>query len=251
MESALFPDRHASREAPGTLADSVFDHLLQAIQSGRLAPGEVLNEVALAQELGGSRGPVREAIRRLQGVQLVEREAYLRARVVELTASAARELFEMREALEGMACRLAAQRMSSGEIEALEQALEAARAARLKGAGRRQREAPPAFDFHERIALASGNARIHATLTGDLRHLLSLYRVRSGAVPNRKDNAFAEHWQVLRAIRARDAELAESLMRSHVRRAAEQLFRELPDGPAESPLEPRLQTIDEAIEAPT
>lgn len=247
MDAALFPDRHAARDVPGTLADSVFDHLLQAIQSGRLASGEVLNEVALAQELGVSRGPVREAIRRLQGVQLVEREAYLRARVVELNAATARELFEMREALEGMACRLAAQRMSESEIDSLERDLEAARAARLKDQGRR-RSPVTGFDFHERIALASGNARIHATLTGDLHHLLSLYRVRSGLVPHRKDNAFAEHWQVVRAIRARDGELAESLMRSHVRRAAEQLFRELPDGPRDRPLErPRPATESQTV----
>jgi DNA-binding GntR family transcriptional regulator len=228
MQTETQADRLSEHPGAGTLADSVFDHLLHAIHAGDLAPGAVLNEVALAQSLGVSRGPVREAIRRLQGVQLVEREAYLRARVVELTASAARELFEMREALEGMACRLAALRMSEDEIAQLGDALESARAARLAGSSRRAR-AVQTFDFHERIALASGNARIHSMLTGDLRHLLRLYRVRSGAVPNRKDNAFAEHWQVLRAIRARDAELAESLMRSHVRRAAEQLFRELPD----------------------
>jgi DNA-binding GntR family transcriptional regulator len=215
------------RPTGGTLSDSVFDHLLQAIHAGHLAPGAVLNEVALAQELGVSRGPVREAIRRLQGVQLVEREAYLRARVVELTASAALELFEMREALEGMACRLAALRMSEADIAQLDVDLQAAREAGKRSSGRKALAAD-AFDFHDRIAIASGNSRIHAMLAGDLRHLLRLYRVRSGAVPHRKDNAFAEHWQVMRAIRARDADLAESLMRSHVRRAAEQLFRELP-----------------------
>ena len=228
MQTESQVHRRPEPPASATLADSVFDHLLNAIHAGELAPGAVLNEVALAQSLGVSRGPVREAIRRLQGVQLVEREAYLRARVVELTASAARELFEMREALEGMAGRLAALRMTEAEIYQLGDALESARADRRTGASRRTRAAQ-AFDFHERIARASGNARIHAMLTGDLHHLLRLYRVRSGAVPHRKDNAFAEHWQVLRAIRARDADLAESLMRSHVRRAAEQLFRELPD----------------------
>jgi DNA-binding GntR family transcriptional regulator len=227
MRTEMNPPHAGDRPSGGTLSDSVFEHLLQAIHSGQLAPGAVLNEVALAQELGVSRGPVREAVRRLQGVQLVEREAYLRARVVELTASAARELFEMREALEGMACRLAALRMSEDDIDRLAADLEAARALRKSSSGRRARSAG-SFDFHDRIAVASRNSRIHSMLAGDLRHLLRLYRIRSGAVPHRKDNAFAEHWQVLRAIRARDADLAESLMRSHVRRAAEQLFRELP-----------------------
>jgi DNA-binding GntR family transcriptional regulator len=225
-----FAQPTVARPAAGTLSDSVFEHLLQSIYSGRLGPGAVLNEVALATELGVSRGPVREAIRRLQGVQLVEREAYLRARVVELTASVARELFEMREALEGMAGRLAASRMTESEIEALSKDLDDARRQRKAGGVRAARRVS-AFDFHERLAVASGNSRIHAMLMGDLRHLLRLYRVRSGAVPHRKDLAFEEHWQVLRAIRARDADLAESLMRAHVRRAAEQLFRELPERP--------------------
>jgi len=171
---------------------------------------------------------VREAIRRLQGVQLVERVAYLRARVIELTASAARELFEMREALEGMACRLAALRMGDADIERLSDDLEAARATDQAYPDQRIRTSTR-FDFHNRIAIASGNSRIHAMLAGDLRHLLRLYRLRSGAIPHRKDHAFTEHWQVVRAIRARDADLAESLMRSHVRRAAEQLFEELPE----------------------
>jgi DNA-binding GntR family transcriptional regulator len=117
--------------------------------------------------------------------------------------------------------------MTEDEIDRLGADLEAARALRRSGSARRVRSAG-SFDFHDRIAIASGNSRIHSMLAGDLRHLLRLYRVRSGAIPHRKDNAFAEHWQVLRAIRARDADLAESLMRSHVRRAAEQLFRELP-----------------------
>ena len=228
MPSEKTSIRETERPTSGTLSDGVFDHLLRAIHAGQLAPGAVLNEVAIAQELGVSRGPVREAIRRLQGVQLVERVAYLRARVIELTASAARELFEMREALEGMACRLAALRMGDADIERLSDDLEAARATDQAYPDQRIRTSTR-FDFHNRIAIASGNSRIHAMLAGDLRHLLRLYRLRSGAIPHRKDHAFTEHWQVVRAIRARDADLAESLMRSHVRRAAEQLFEELPE----------------------
>jgi DNA-binding GntR family transcriptional regulator len=55
-----------------------------------------------------------------------------------------------------------------------------------------------------------------------------MYRGRSGAVPERKSQAYAEHWQIVRALKARDGELAESLMRSHVARASDHLFANLP-----------------------
>ena len=102
--------------AEGPLAETIFRSLLKQIYDGRLAAGALLNEAALAEEYRVSRGPVREAIRRLQGFQLVTREPYLRARVVQLTPDFVRQLYEVRMALEGMACNLAAQRMSDEEL---------------------------------------------------------------------------------------------------------------------------------------
>lgn len=216
-------------DASGPLADVVFDQVLDAIYQGRLAPGSVINEVALAQEFGVSRGPVREAVRRLQGIQLVTREPYFKARVVTLSAESALELFQMRMALEGVACNLATRRMSDEEIAQLLVELEQDRQRRLE-ATNGDASAPRVFDFHERIVLASGNTRIINALCGDLYHLLRVYRRHSGTVLERKDDAYAEHWQILRAIRARDAELAESLMRSHIERAAKHLFEHLAEG---------------------
>lgn len=201
-----------------TLSDTLFQRTLGAIHSGELPPGAEVNEAVLAEQFGVSRGPVREAVRRLQGIGLVSREPYMRATVVSLTPAQVRELFEMREALEGMACRLAAQRMSDADLDRFATDLDAARAARLAGRPSGARAAD--FDFHERIICGSGNARIAASLCGDLYHLLRLYRRRSGAVRERGDEAHAEHWQILRALRARDGELAESLMRAHVARAS-------------------------------
>lgn len=216
-------------DASVPLADVVFDQVLDAIYQGRLAPGSVINEVALAQEFGVSRGPVREAVRRLQGIQLVTREPYIKARVVTLSAESALELFQMRMALEGVACNLATRRMSDDEIAQLLVEMEQDRQRRLDAANG-SASAPRVFDFHERIVLASGNTRIINALCGDLYHLLRVYRRHSGTVLERKDDAYAEHWQILRAIRARDAELAESLMRSHIERAARHLFEHLAEG---------------------
>ncbi|WP_232467989.1 GntR family transcriptional regulator [Bordetella genomosp. 13] len=215
-------------DSEGPLANQVFDHLLDAIYQGRLLPGSVVNEVALAQEFGVSRGPVREAVRRLQGIQLITREPYLKARVVSLSAESALELFQMRMALEGMACNLATRYMSDDEIAVLLSELEQDRHSQILGEGNAR---PRIFDFHERIVRASRNQRIINTLCGDLYHLLRIYRRHSGTVLERKDDAYAEHWQILRAIKARDATLAESLMRSHIERAANHLFENLMDEP--------------------
>lgn len=203
-----------------SLGDGIFERILLRIQSGAFPPGLVLNESALATEFGVSRGPVREAIRRLQGIQLVSRESYLKARVVTLTPKAVAELFQMREALEGYACRLAAERMRDAEIEALAGDLE-----RHRQAADASGDAPdfPAPDFHMRIVQASGNERIIEALCGDLYHLLRAYRRQSGSSGGRRPHAHREHWEILRAIRARDPDLSESLMRSHIARAMHHL----------------------------
>jgi DNA-binding GntR family transcriptional regulator len=224
MTIAPTPPRDDPESAALPLADNVFEVLLSRIYDGVLAPGAVVNEAALAEEFSISRGPVREAIRRLQGIRLVTREPYVRARVVTLDAATARELFEMRLALEGMACRLAAERMTDEEIRSLVADLEQERRRVLLG-----KQAPgPVFDFHRRIVEGCRNRMIHGALCGDLYHLLRMYRRRSGAVPERKEDAYQEHWQIVRALRARDGELAESLMRAHVGRASDHLFGQLP-----------------------
>ena len=208
-----------------TLGEQVFARLLDMILTCEIAPGSVLNEQALATQLNVSRGPVREAVRRLQGIQLVTREAQMRARVISLDAEAIVDLFHMREALEGYACRLAAERITDEELTSIEQQLEATRQASLDPA---RRTAGSAFDFHTLIVQASGNARIIDALCGDLYLLLKIYRKWSGAVSERKSAAYDEHWQILRAMRARDPDLAESLMRSHVRRAREHIIQTMP-----------------------
>jgi len=211
--------------AEGPLAEAIFESLLTQIYDGRLAAGALLNEAALAEEYGVSRGPVREAIRRLQGFQLVTREPYQRARIVVLTPDFVRQLFEVRMALEGMACHLAAQRMSDDELQLIADELEEYRIrAVVPGSPARAPVEEKVFDFHERIVRGCGNERITEMLCGDMYHLLRIYRRRSGALPERKSQAFQEHWQILRALQRRDGALAESLMRAHIGRANDVLL---------------------------
>ncbi len=206
------------------LGERLFAQIVEIIYSGEIAPGSEVNEAALAQRFNVSRGPVREAVRRLQGIGLVSREPYFRARVVSLNVQDVINLFQMREALEGMACRLATKAMTKDQIAGLAADLEAERKNAVAGA---RGGKDNAFDFHERIVRGAKNERIVDSLCGDLYQLLRLYRRKSGAENQRKEEAYQEHWQILRAIRSGDADLAESLMRSHVARAAANIVRAL------------------------
>jgi len=211
-------------DADAPLADVIYHRLLDAIYQGKLTPGSVVNELALAQEFGISRGPVREAVRRLQGIQLITRQPYGKSRVISLSTESAIELFELRMALEGMACNLATRRMSDSDIDQLLRELEN----HHPKAG----SPPRVFDFHERIVRACGNTRIINALCSDLYHLLRIYRHHSTSVViERKEDAYEEHWQILQAMKARNAALAESLMRSHIGRAADNLARQLTAAP--------------------
>lgn len=196
-----------------TLSERAFSLLVDQILSGQLKPGAVVNEAELAKQFSMSRGPVREAVRQLQGRKLVVREAYQRARVIELGVPEVVEVFQLREALETMSCRLATQAMSDERIDEILAIIE-------KGGAGYSGE----FDFHTVLANECGNSRIRDLLCNDLYYLVRLYRQRSGTTPGRHGEARREHWQIARAMKARDVELAESLMRTHIGKATQQLI---------------------------
>lgn len=199
-----------------TRTDTAFECLAELIVSGDIAPGSTVNEAEWAERLSMSRGPVREAVRRLQGRRLVTREPYLKAKVVELSTAKLVDIFELREALEGMACRLATKRLSDESVRAILERLEADKSKEMER-----------FDFHVAVAHGSGNARIIEALCEDLYYLLRLYRRQSGTAFGRSEEASQEHWQIAKAMMARDPDLSESLMRSHIGRATGNLIAKL------------------------
>ena len=202
--------------ASATYADRAFEWLEAAIIKGDLAPETRLDEVSLAKSFGISRGPVREAINRLEGKKLVERVPHVGARVVTFSKSDLREIFVVREALEGMACRLAAENISDAEIDDLETLLEGhAKQGALKS-GDNYFQRPGDYDFHYRIIQASKNHKLIHMLIDDLYHLLRVYRYRSSSRKGRAQEALREHRDIVAAIRARDPDTAERLMRRHL-----------------------------------
>jgi DNA-binding GntR family transcriptional regulator len=202
-----------------TLADRAFEWLEEAIIKGDYPPGTKLDEVALAKSFGISRGPVREAIRRLEGKKLVERMPHVGARVVALHPGDLTDLLHVREALEGMACRLATQRMTDDEIHELEQLLKGhAKTGALK-AGDSYYQRPGDYDFHFRIIQGSRNAKLIQMLSDDLYYLLRVYRYRSSSRKGRAQEALKEHQDVVAAMKKRDPDAAERAMRRHLQHA--------------------------------
>lgn len=204
---------------PFSLVDQTFERIADAIVVGDIKPGERIREASLAQKLGVSRGVLREAMQRLEGRKVVTRTSNIGVHVISLTEDDLFELYAMREALEGMAARLAATHMSDAEIADLRALL----AAHEQGEDLKQGESyfQRAYDqdFHFRIASGSRNARLERALRDELYYQLRLYRYRSSTRAGRAKQAFAEHQEIVAAIAARDPDRAEAAMRHHLAKA--------------------------------
>ncbi|GAB2890019.1 GntR family transcriptional regulator [Paraburkholderia jirisanensis] len=207
--------KSVKRLSAQTLADRACDMLDQAILNGELPPGTQISEAELALRLGISRGPLREAISRLEGRRLIERVPHIGVRVVALSDWDVSEIFAIREVMEGLACRLATLHMSDAELDELENCVEFRHVSAEPPPTSPFHRKPHKWDFHSRVAQGSRNTQLIQYLCGDMYYLLRLYRARTGVTPMRA-GADDEHRNILRAMRARDGELAERLMRQHV-----------------------------------
>lgn len=199
-----------------TLAERVFQQLQDAIVRGELPAGSKITEPGLAQTYGISRGPLREAMRRLEAHRLIEREPHVGARVVKLSMRELLELFDMREALESMAARLAARHMTTDEVQALRDVLVAHEEQGDLDQAEAYYQREGDLDFHYLIVRGSHNRMLMTTLCDDLYYLVRLYRTQYSARGGRPQRAFIEHHRIVDAIASGDEELAEQLMRRHV-----------------------------------
>jgi DNA-binding GntR family transcriptional regulator len=197
----------------GTTADAVYQALRHSILQGDLAPGERLRSDALANELRVSRTPVREALRKLEAEGLVVRSGsglIVRA----LSEQDLTELFYVREALEGMAARLAAENATPSEKAEIRELLEDMEALHRRGEVEALRRLTG--EFHQLVCRASHNNR----LLQSLKALLDTIRqIQTSTLygEGRPAEAIKEHRDLLRAIEARDGDRAEKLAREHRR----------------------------------
>lgn len=202
------------KEVPVTSADKVFFVMRNDIVEGNIAHGSKLNEAELSTTYQVSRAVVREAINRLVACRLVERKANVGARVVELTPLGLVELYQVRESLEGMAARLAATNMSDSDVLELQKLL-ASHYDQVEPGHSYYQEAGD-VDFHYRIILGSKNQQLITLLVDGIYHLVRMYRVQLGMSGPRVTTAYDEHKHISMAIKNRDPELAEMLMRRHI-----------------------------------
>ncbi|WP_162813356.1 GntR family transcriptional regulator [Vibrio cholerae] len=211
--------RQASTEKESTKSENLTEYLIEAIVEGELAPGSKISEPELAKQFQVSRGPLREALMRVEGLGLIERIPHIGARVIQLSPTKLVELYAVREALEGMAARLAARNITEIELAGLESLLSthSTHIDQVEGASYFHQQGD--FDFHYRIIQASRNQQLIGLLCDELYHLLRMYRYQSPRSHSRPVEALEEHKFILRAIRQRDEELAEMLMRRHISRS--------------------------------
>ena len=198
------------------LRELVFESVREAIISGQLPPGERLMEIQLAEEMGVSRTPVREAIRKLELEALVVMIPRKGAYVSGLSLKDISEVFEIRSALEGLAAELAAERITEEELENLERHL--VRIADGIERGDITSVVEIDTDFHSMLYTCSRNLRLGQTIN-NLREQIQRFRQTSLAYPGRMRLALDEHRRIIEAISARDPELARQLAKEHIENA--------------------------------
>src|SRR6478609_620143 len=201
-------------EEHSSLHGQVVTELRQAILSGRLKPGERLIEGRLAEELGVSRNPVREAIRALASEGLIEVTARRGASVVVMTEQEARETIELRALLEGQNARLAARRQDRQTLKHSEIVLNKGTAA--VAAKRFDQLSDLNQQFHRELAEAGQN-RVLGELLRKLRERTAM--LFSPNDPVRQARSWNEHAAILRAIIEGDERAAATLAAEHVTRA--------------------------------
>jgi len=203
------------------LREIVFESLREAIIQGRLKPGERLMEIQLAEEMGVSRTPVREAIRKLELEGFVVMVPRKGAYVAGISVKDIVDVFEVRAALEALAAGLAAERATPEELEEMERAVlqiyEVSNGKNLDTLVERD------TNFHELIYKASRNKRLLQIVT-HLKEQIQRFRTTSLAVPGRGKHAVEEHKSIVEAISERNVELAASLAREHIENAEHMLL---------------------------
>lgn len=218
---------HAS-EAPGkkhgASVDHVFEIVRQGIISGRFVPGQRLILRDLQEEYGFSRSTFREAFRRLASERLVSLIPNRGVAVEKLSRSELVDLFQIRETLEGLASRLAAERIDEGNNR--KRFLEACKQLRANRHPERTAYIEHNHAFHEAIMTVAGNTR--------LRELLSQMRIpilmalwRQVMTPGDIENSMEEHETIIKAILNGEPGKADAAMQRHLNRAAKRTLASL------------------------
>lgn len=198
-----------------SIAGQVFENLERDILGGKYERGDVLTETRLSDELGVSRTPIREALRRLEQEHMIEIGSK-GAVVVGISEEDIDIIYEVRARIEGIASRLAALRAKEEDVEALRQTLELQEFYTAKGNAEKIKNEDN--DFHKRIYYLSGCTPLADTLEA-LHKKVVKYRRASLSKADHSEEALAEHRAIFDAISKGDADGAERATTLHVQNA--------------------------------
>lgn len=221
-----FANLSSVTNSSSTLSGELTQTLRDAIITGEIPQGTKLSEAKMAKEFDVSRGPLREAIRRLEGMNLIQHIPQQGARVVILNRDLILQLYDTREALESKAVALAAQKMSSQEIDELHREIDAQSKQMRENSGTFV-PAESDYAFHEIVIKGSKNKVIERALLHELYNLIKMFRYQNDFVNNSSTNSLVEHRQIVYAIEQRDSVLAEVTMKRHIVHARERIERRL------------------------
>ncbi len=206
------------------LREVIFNTIREAIISGELKPGERLMEVQLAEKMGVSRTPVREAIRKLELEGLVEMIPRKGAHVAEVSVKDIMDVLELRSTLDGLATELAAERITDDEIKELKhiysQFVSYVEKDNLPGIVKKD------VEFHDVIYRSSRNDRL-ITIVSNLREQIQRFRViylKGYSNPREIAN---EHSEIIEAISTKNRELAKQVAQEHIRKQQEAMINSL------------------------
>ena len=195
------------------LRDVVFNTLRQAILTGELKPGERLMEIHLAERLGVSRTPVREAIHKLELEGLVTMSPRRGAAVAQITEKSMSDVLEVRRAMDALCAELACERISDGELEQLKKACEEfEKATQTKNV---KLIAQADVKLHEIILQATGNQRL-VQLVNNLSEQMYRYRFEYIKYFSQHQNLVEEHKMIYEGLLSRDKERASEAAKLHI-----------------------------------
>lgn len=196
-----------------SLASQAYSEIRRRILNAQLSPSSSISEYQLAEDLGLSRTPVREALKRLEREGLVQSVSGRGSYVTELSFQDVLEIYEVRLLLEPFAAGVAAKQMSEGDIQALERDVEAARTA--AASGRLDDAFRLDIRLHKSLVAATRNGRIDGILS-QLDDQVHRIRVLAPHTPGRLDSTVDEHQAIVRALATHDVAGAEQAMRDHL-----------------------------------
>lgn len=204
------------------LREVVFESVRGAIISGVLKPGERLMEVQLAEKLGVSRTPIREAIRKLELEGLVVMIPRKGAYVADLSIKDITDVLEIRTALEGLASGLAALRITDEEIEELE--LIAMQFHQAILAEDFDRILQGDIKFHDTIFKATRNEKL-LQINNNLREQVQRFRIMYINQSNKSKEIAKEHFEIAEAISQRNIDMAEKIAKKHIENAEKYILK--------------------------